>query len=59
MKTYRYGLKENVIGDRWYSIEKKGFLGFWFEVHRLSTMDKMMDVVTQLREKGHIVFKAD
>jgi hypothetical protein len=58
MKTYRYGIKENAIGDEWYAIEKKGWFGIWYEVHRVSTVDKMMEIVTQLRDNGHLVFKA-
>lgn len=29
MKTYRCGRMENILGDEWYTIQKRTFMGIW------------------------------
>lgn len=57
MKTYRYGLFETILGDTFYVIERKTWFG-WFRDSAFDDEETMLDVAKQLKEKGHIVYKA-
>lgn len=58
MSTYRYGKWTQWDGVQFYSVDKKMLFG-WHEVEwwRITEngRSKMMDLVAQLKERGHIV----
>jgi len=56
MKTYRYGYKKNLMGNSWFSIERK-FLFVWIEVFTFSKKDTMMEVVNQIKNGGNIIYE--
>lgn len=54
MKTYRYGIKENLLGDSWYCIQRKTWIG-WLDYMTYLTKEEMLDVVRQLKNKPNTI----
>lgn len=57
MKSYRYGIKTNIMGFHWYTIERR-ILGFiWIEDYKFSKKEEMLKIVEDLKQKGNICIK--
>lgn len=58
MNTYKYGTYTTWYDVKFYGIFKKTLFGekeiFWWK-HNVSGHQKMIDAVSQLKQKGHLV----
>lgn len=57
MKTYRCGRMENIIGDVWYTIQRRSFMGIWLPYLKFSNRDDMERVSKKLERRGNIVVR--
>ncbi len=55
MKTYRCGRMENILGDEWYTIQKRTFLGIWVTYAEFESRGEMERVAYKLEDLGNIV----
>lgn len=57
MKTYRCGRMENIIGDEWYTIQKRTFMGIWVTYANFGSWGEMEYVACKLENLGNIVIR--
>lgn len=57
MKTYRCGRMENIIGDVWYTIQKRTFIGIWVTYANFKSRGEMEHVARKLKYLGNIVIR--
>lgn len=57
MKTYRCGRMENIFGDRWYTIQKRTFIGIWVTYANFESRGEMESVARRLEDLGNIVIR--
>lgn len=57
MKTYRCGRMENILGDEWYTIQKRTFTGIWLTYANFESRGEMERVVSRLENLGNIVIR--
>lgn len=57
MKTYRCGRMENILGDEWYTIQKRTFMGIWLTYANFESRGEMERVVSRLENFGNIVIR--
>lgn len=57
MKTYRYGYKQNILGDEWLSIQKKTMLGIWVDYIEGLDKEEMDRIAERLEDNGNIVIR--
>ena len=57
MKTYRCGRMGNIIGDEWYTIQKRTFMGIWLTYANFESRGEMERVVSRLENLGNIVIR--
>lgn len=57
MKTYRCGRMENILGDEWYTIQKRNFMGFWVTYANFGSRKEMERVTRKLEDLGNIVIR--
>lgn len=55
MKTYRCGRMENILGDEWYTIQKRTFMGIWVTYANFESRGVMERVACKLEDLGNIV----
>lgn len=57
MKTYRFGRMENIIGDVWYTIQKRTFIGIWVTYANFESRGEMERIARKLKYMGNIVIR--
>lgn len=57
MKTYRCGRMGNIIGDEWYTIQKRTFMGIWVTYASFGSRREMEYVACKLENLGNIVIR--
>lgn len=57
MKTYRCGRMENILGDEWYTIQKRTFWGIWVTYAEFESRGEMERVTRMLEKLGNIVIR--
>ena len=55
MKTYRCGRMENILGNEWYTIQKRTFMGIWITYANFESRGAMKRVARKLENLGNIV----
>lgn len=56
MKTYRCGRMENIVGDEWYTIQKR-IMGVWVTYANFGSRGAMERVACKLEDLGNIVIR--
>lgn len=57
MKTYRRGRMENILGDEWYTIQRRTLFGIWVTYANFESRGEMERVVSRLENLGNIVIR--
>lgn len=57
MKIYRYGQMENILGIKWYAIQKRSFLGIWITLSTFDNRREMENVVKRIERLGNVVIR--
>lgn len=57
MKIYRCGRMENILGKKWYAIQKRSFLGIWITLSTFDNKKKMENVAKRLERLGNVVIR--
>lgn len=57
MKTYRCGRMKNILGDEWYTIQKRTFLGILVTYAEFESRGEMERVTRMLEKLGNIVIR--
>ena len=48
---------ENILGKKWYAIQKRSFLGIWITLSTFDNKEKMENVAKRLERLGNLVIR--
>ncbi len=51
------GRMENILGNEWYTIQKRTFMGIWLTYANFESRGEMERVVSRLENLGNIVIR--
>lgn len=57
MKIYRCGRMENILGIKWYTIQKRTFLGIWITFATFNNRAEMEKVAKRIERLGNVVIR--
>lgn len=57
MKIYRCGRMENILGIKWYAIQKRSFLGIWITLSTFDNKEEMENVAKRIEMLGNVVIR--
>lgn len=57
MEIYRCGRMENILGTKWYTIQKKSFLGIWVTSANFKSREEMERIARMLEKLGNVVIR--
>lgn len=59
MKIYRYGRMKNILGIKWYAIQKRSLLGIWITLSTFDNREEMEKVAKRIERLGNVVIRMD